>query len=143
MVTTALLGVALVVAWKIAGDQAHIVPSAKEYVLEVEGAAGVRLNVFLIYKPAADERPVLERATITTPWRMPFSADKCYARVDTIPEDGGGVEGDRYRIVLSCNGRRMTWVELSVQHGRHNSGEVGDLCAAREAAEPLAGSDGG
>jgi hypothetical protein len=127
VVATAVVGVALFSVWKRTAAQGHVGPRVKDYLLEAEGAEGVRLNLVLVYKPTADESPVMENRTITIPCSTRFSADKCYAWFDNLPEDDGGREGDRYRVVLSINGQVKTSVELIVQHGRRKSGSLGDM----------------
>ena len=79
VIALAVVGVALFSVWKRTVAQAHIGPRVKDYLLEAEGAEGVRLNLVLVYKPTADESPVMENRTITIPCSTRFSADKCYA----------------------------------------------------------------
>jgi len=67
LVTAALVPGILLVAWEPTVAQDHKEPKIHEYVLEVEGTAGVQLDMLLITKPSAEEGPNRETARITVP----------------------------------------------------------------------------
>src|SRR5262245_56553957 len=61
-----------------------------DYSLEVEGTAGVQLDMLLITRPRPSANPTRETGRITVPYKKQFKAARCYAWFDTLPEGASG-----------------------------------------------------
>ena len=127
IVIVALLAGTLFPAGNITVAQNQKASKTNEYVLEVEGTAGVQLDMLLITKPTEDEGPTRESARITIPYKKKFSAAKCFAWLDTLPKNGSGKIGDKYHIVLKRNGKPTAEGNNSIRQDVHSTTGLGDL----------------
>jgi hypothetical protein len=107
--------------------EAQKLPEVNEYVLEVQGTAGVHLDMLLLTKSNANANPSRELARITVPYSKAFSAAKCWAWFDTLPDNKSGKPGDRYDIVLKRNGAATSVFVGDIQQGVKTTGGLGDL----------------
>lgn len=127
IIVFALLACVMFQVRGVTATQAHKESQANEYVLEVKGARGVQLDMLLITKPSPNAGPERETARIMAPYSRKFSAAKCYAWFDTLPNNGSGKVGDDYHIILRCNGRPTAEVEGHIKRDVHSTGGLGDL----------------